>query len=143
MKITGKHSNQIHHDFMCAYKPCILLTKKNTSSKTDVGTEIAMLLVPEGKGLRAACESAGAEVDEMTEEMFRSRIFQAYRFKRLGDDTGYYSGYIRGLRRLYHGKTFGTELEHKFWMSLCYDKTRWEMGRGYRHGFAGLKPEIN
>lgn len=54
----------------------------------------------------------------------------------LKDD--YSRGYIRGLRRHYHGDNFGTNEEHEKFMAL--DEHHQATGAGYRDGFAGLKP---
>lgn len=69
----------------------------------------------------------------MTEEQFKSLALYA---KRLGGD--YATGYLRGLRRHYHGEKFGTSEEHEIFMSL--DGSRAEIGRGYRDAFAGNLP---
>ena len=55
------------------------------------------------------------------------------------DSDDFWIGYQRGLRRLYHGKNFGTLEEHILWMSLIddRDKSREMRGAGYRFGFAG------
>jgi len=51
-------------------------------------------------------------------------------------------GYLRGLRRHYHGENFCTPDEHALWMSLGLDgdPRRVDLGRGYRDGVAGLEP---
>jgi hypothetical protein len=48
----------------------------------------------------------------------------------------YLTGYMRGLRRRYHGENFGTDAEHEQWIAL--DEERNHMGNGYRDGFAGI-----
>lgn len=54
----------------------------------------------------------------------------------------YGSGYLRGLRRHYHGERFGTLDEHEKWMSLGRrGDPRTELGRGYRDGLAGREPQ--
>jgi hypothetical protein len=73
----------------------------------------------------------------MTENKFRSEMMKAQTFKTIEldpDRASYWVGYMRGLRRAYHGEKFGSADEHKKWMSLFYDSTRSEMGRGYRDG---------
>ena len=49
----------------------------------------------------------------------------------------YWAGYIRGLRRNYHGDRFGTEEDHTLWMSLMeeIDESRRQRGEGYRAGY--------
>jgi hypothetical protein len=47
---------------------------------------------------------------------------------------------MRGLRKHYHGDNFGTEAEHKMWLSLYdaeNDITRKMRGYGYKSGYAG------
>lgn len=56
--------------------------------------------------------------------------------KGMGGDYG--AGYLRGLRRHYHGKKFGTTEEHETWLAMTGH--RQEMGDGYRDGFAGQPP---
>ncbi len=47
----------------------------------------------------------------------------------------YGTGYSAGLRRLYHGDTFGTPQEHAARMARADD-----LGRGYRDALAGVEP---
>ena len=60
----------------------------------------------------------------------------------LSDRPAYYEGYMRGLRRFYHGPHFGTLQEHEGWLDLFYgwDKTRADGGRGYQDGLQGIRP---
>jgi len=53
-------------------------------------------------------------------------------------------GYLRGLRRHYHGENFCTPDEHALWMSLVLDgdPRRVDLGRGYRDGVAGREPAL-
>lgn len=44
---------------------------------------------------------------------------------------GYWTGYIRGLRRAYHGDNFGTSDEHEVWSHSSDQR-----GQGYRDGLA-------
>lgn len=65
------------------------------------------------------------------------------RLMRLGKLAGgdYSAGYLRGLRRHYHGEKFGTVEEHEKWSGLGLDGDhRIELGTGYRDGVAGLPP---
>lgn len=70
----------------------------------------------------------------MTENQFKSLMLQAEMLC-AGD---YLAGYQRGLRRLYHGESFGTMAEHEQWLTLSGHQA--ERGRGYRDGFAGKEP---
>lgn len=59
--------------------------------------------------------------------------------------THYWHGYIRGLRRGYHGDLFGTPEEHKqYWYLISStDTIKKAIGTGYRDGFhfmTGKKP---
>lgn len=79
----------------------------------------------------------------MDQKEFQTNIRAADMFRRLTDkieETEFWAGYMRGLRRNYHGKRFGTEKEHALWMSLADDDrdlTRKMRGLGYRIGFEG------
>ena len=64
----------------------------------------------------------------MTEKSFKAEIARAKSF--LPIDSQYYSGYIKGLRRQYHGTAFGTDEEHK-----RYLRALGPVGRGYRAGY--------
>jgi len=75
----------------------------------------------------------------MNQATFQSEMHRAAAMRRLATDPGeadYYAGYIRGLRRRYHGEQFGTAESHVLWMSLAddQDESRAAMGRGYRDG---------
>jgi hypothetical protein len=57
----------------------------------------------------------------------------------LGQRPDYWHGYERGLRRGFHGDRFGTEQDHKLWLSLVAgstDEAEQERGRGYRDGLS-------
>lgn len=57
-------------------------------------------------------------------------------------DSVYGTGYQRGLRRLYYGEKLGTAAEHETWLNMgLQGDTRLELGRGYRDGFAGRRPQ--
>lgn len=53
----------------------------------------------------------------------------------------WWAGYMRGLRRAHHGEQFGSEAEHKLWISAAdsSDQSRAALGRGYRAGLT-LEP---
>jgi hypothetical protein len=78
----------------------------------------------------------------MTEQEFKSRMAQAERMCGLSVRPGYYEGYMRGLRRFYHGPQSGTLQEHEEWLGLVYnwDGSRADRGRGYQHGLQGVRP---
>jgi hypothetical protein len=77
----------------------------------------------------------------MNEQQFQSEMIRTETMRRLStdpDQSDYYAGYIRGLRRAFHGEKFGTDEEHRLWCSLANDEdeSRKQRGLGY---LAGLK----
>jgi hypothetical protein len=82
----------------------------------------------------------------MTEKQFQHLMGAAETFRKLADDplvADYWMGYMRGLRRKYHGKKFGTDEEHKAWgMAVTSDdESTQRRGMGYLAGCAGLSVE--
>jgi hypothetical protein len=75
----------------------------------------------------------------MEESSFKSEMLRTRIMRVLGDRLDYWTGYERGLRRLYHGKKFGTSEEHEKWLSLTADSVpaRAERGEGYLDGLSG------
>lgn len=73
----------------------------------------------------------------MNKSTFESEMRRAQTMATL-ERPDYWAGYQRGLRRKYHGESFGTDQEHELWLSLGddLDKTRAERGRGYRDAFS-------
>jgi hypothetical protein len=51
----------------------------------------------------------------------------------------YLTGYLRGLRRHYHGDSFENDMEHRLWISL--EGGHNDLEQGYRDGFAGYAPK--
>jgi hypothetical protein len=76
----------------------------------------------------------------MNEQKFKSEMRRAETMRRMAEPerAEYWAGYIRGLRRAYHGKKFGTADEHKQWMDAANsdDEMRKQRGLGYRDGLA-------
>jgi hypothetical protein len=75
----------------------------------------------------------------MNETRFLSLMMKARKFSGLGEQSDYWHGYQRGLRRGYQGELYGTEAEHELWMGLADngpDKASRERGRGYRDGLS-------
>jgi hypothetical protein len=72
----------------------------------------------------------------MNDEIFQCKMKRAQVCLKHDDHPNYWTGYIRGLSRGYNGEKFGTDAEHKLWLSLINDDTelRRERGRGYRDG---------
>lgn len=54
-------------------------------------------------------------------------------------EADWWAGYQRGLLHHYHGERFGTDDEHRVWMSLADDAdvSRNMRGLGYRAGLVG------
>ena len=77
----------------------------------------------------------------MTHEEFTHNAQGAETFRQLTDvpeEQYFWEGYLRGIRRHYHGERFGTADEHTKWMKLSDDETRRDLGDGYRAGFKGV-----
>jgi hypothetical protein len=73
----------------------------------------------------------------VNEIRFRAEMKTADTLRRHADDpleADYYAGFIRGLRRSFHGDVFGTAQEHESWMAAAddTDESRAKMGQGYR-----------
>jgi len=75
----------------------------------------------------------------MNEKTFKHEMIKAKTFHDLGERAEYWAGYMRGLRRRYHGEKFGTEEEHQIWMTADGDETRRDRSQGYRDGFLGIE----
>ena len=74
---------------------------------------------------------------------FESLLKDAEAQRKATSDPGeaeYLTGYIRGLRRAYHGTAFGTESEHKLWSSLIARRDHYgqKRGQGYLDGLKAL-----
>jgi hypothetical protein len=70
---------------------------------------------------------------------FKALMTKARMQLSLGQRPDYWHGYERGLRRGFHGDRFGTEQDHKLWLSLVAgsaDGAEQERGRGYRDGLS-------
>ena len=82
-------------------------------------------------------------IESLPEKTFLHEMGRANTMRNLdSDNSEYWIGYQRGLRRVYHGENFGTPAEHKLWLeSVDSDDTlRKQRGQGYRDGLAG-KPK--
>ena len=79
----------------------------------------------------------------ITLQQFLDEKNRAEALLKLGIRPGYWAGYIRGLRRQYHGENFGSSKDHEQWLSLSYidDVTQWEWAKGYQAGFAYRSPK--
>jgi hypothetical protein len=76
----------------------------------------------------------------MDENSFKSEMMRAEQFRTLieQDRAEYWAGYIRGIRKAYHGENFGTAEEHALWLKAAddEDETRKQRGEGYKAGLA-------
>lgn len=73
----------------------------------------------------------------MNQKEFESEMGKAKGMKIAEPDrVDFWDGYIRGLRRGYHGEKFGTDEEHQLWWNLTDDddESRAARGQGYRVG---------
>jgi len=76
------------------------------------------------------------EVPDMNEATFQSELRRCETMRRFvtePTEADFYVGYMRGLRRRYHGEKFGTEEEHQLWLTLAEsdDASHAAEGRGY------------
>jgi len=71
----------------------------------------------------------------MNKQRFEHEIRKA-RALTTNQTQNYWAGYIRGLRRNYHGGNFGTEDEHRFWLTADGDEIHRQRSAGYRAGLA-------
>lgn len=83
----------------------------------------------------------------MTEKQFQHAMGAAETFERLAEKPAvadFWTGYIRGTRRLYHGEQFGTPEEHTLWMEAVTsdDESRQRRGAGYRAGYTGKSIDV-
>ncbi len=55
------------------------------------------------------------------------------------EDAAYWNGYVRGVRKNFHGENYGTGEEHQLWLTLICERNirRHSIGKGYRDGLAG------
>ena len=77
----------------------------------------------------------------MDKSFFERCVKIADIYKAISSQSNFYIGYIRGLRKAYHGSAFGTDAEHETYMNIPaaeIDLNRRLIGDGYRMGFAGI-----
>ena len=74
----------------------------------------------------------------MNKSQFEREMHRAAAMSAAGDLPDYWAGYVRGLRRAFHGEQFGTDAEHALWQAAADsdDDQRRERGAGYRAGLA-------
>jgi hypothetical protein len=71
----------------------------------------------------------------MDRDTFENLMYKAKSFKKVGKHPEYWTGYMHGLRRGFHGEEFGTSHEHHLWMTACENEIQKLRSRGYRDGF--------
>lgn len=73
-------------------------------------------------------------------KQFEHKMARARTMLSIGsNDSEYWIGYQRGLRRAHHGEYFGTREEHNIWLASIdsTDELRKMRGQGYRDGLTG------
>lgn len=73
------------------------------------------------------------EKSKFEREMAKARTMRAAEPER----DSYWLGFMRGLRRRYHGTEFGTDDEHQRWLTLGGDPGREQRSEGYQDGYFG------
>jgi len=73
----------------------------------------------------------------MDRQTFELEMMRAKAMEEHGSRPDYWQAFQRGLNRRFHGKNFGTDEEHKLWMSFVDsdDSMVSQRGQGYRDGF--------
>jgi len=72
----------------------------------------------------------------MNQQEFQSLMTMAKSMQSTDPEkSDYWVGFQRGLRRLYHGKNFGTAAEHEKWMNCADGEYRQQLQDGYRIGY--------
>lgn len=87
------------------------------------------------------------EIIDLTHARFSLELTRALTFLSLADepeDAAYWNGYQRGIRRAFHGNSFGTEDEHGQWCVLICEinPRRQSLGHGYRDGLKGKAKKL-
>ena len=69
---------------------------------------------------------------EYDQEMLKAKTIR----QEQPEKEDYYAGYMRGLRRGFHGGGFGVDREHTRWMNLIFNTSirKQASGQGYRDG---------
>ena len=86
-----------------------------------------------------------ADNTTMTKSEFKALMAEAEARCGISHRPHYCEGYVRGLRRLYHGPHFGNLQDHEEWLGWAWDerdKDKADRGRGYLDGLQGMRPQI-
>ena len=77
----------------------------------------------------------------MDQRIFEHKLHKAKTMAKI-ENPDYWAGYMRGLRRRYHGDTFCADEEHRIYLGFKDDPDpkRRAMGKGYRDAYI---PEEN
>ncbi len=73
----------------------------------------------------------------MDRSVFEQNMNYAKTMHSIGEQSEYWNGYMRGLRRRYHGENFGTEEEHQLWLTANGDDTHDQRSAGYKVCYFG------
>lgn len=66
---------------------------------------------------------------------FENEMYKAKEFQKVGKKPAYWTGFMHGLRRRYHGEKFGTLQEHHLWLTASGDRLKKLRSQGYRDGY--------
>ena len=72
----------------------------------------------------------------MEEKAYIIEMLRARAIKEESHNPEYWDGYLRGLRRQFHGDKFGTESEHQLWLTMSGDEFQRQRSEGYRAGYS-------
>jgi hypothetical protein len=78
---------------------------------------------------------SGVQRGLVDSKTFKREMNRAKTMKSIeADRQNYWMGFMRGLRRKYHGEKFGTAEEHQLWLTADGDEYRRQRSRGYNDG---------
>ena len=66
---------------------------------------------------------------------FEAEVYRARELKKVGKKPEYWTGYMHGLRRRFHGEDFGTVQEHRLWLTSNGNTLNRLRSQGYRDGY--------
>jgi hypothetical protein len=108
-----------------------------TCSLVNYGRDCRNVLLMEDN---EQAEQQAVEIVKLSEADFRMQMARGITMQGLEPTKAeYWTGYQRGLRRAYHGESFGTMQEHVLWLAAAAseDVLRQQRGQGYRDGLRG------